>query len=516
MNIKQAKNEIKDAVEAYLAKDEYGEYIIPIESQRPLLLIGAPGIGKTAIMKQVASECGIGLVSYTITHHTRQSAIGLPYISQKEFGGKEYAVTEYTMSEIVASVYNQMEETGLKEGILFIDEINCASETLAPAMLQFLQYKTFGSHKVPDGWIIVSAGNPPEYNKSVREFDIVTLDRVKKIDVEEDYDVWKEYAVKQNVHSAIISYLDVRKENFYTVRNTAEGKMFTTARGWEDLSRIMTVYEKLKKPVTFDVIYQYLQNKKIAKDFAGYFELYNIYKKDYSITGILAGEIEDAYVDRLRLASFDEKLSVISLILSALNDDFKKADFLDMFVTELHTVLKDIKASLLSKFAEDKRPEDMIMPIIEMRKNAFEKKKKTGLMKRDEERFELKIQERLEEMLIALKGEGISKCSDAFEYLKELFASDVEKRSTFMDDTGYKLDNAFSFLEYVFGESQEMVVFVTELNSGYYSIKFIDENGCVKFYQHNKNLLFKERQRNIISDIDEINAMMDSLKQRKQ
>ena len=129
MNIKQAKNEIKDAVEAYLAKDEYGEYIIPIESQRPLLLIGAPGIGKTAIMKQVASECGIGLVSYTITHHTRQSAIGLPYISQKEFGGKEYAVTEYTMSEIVASVYNQMEETGLKEGILFIDEINCASET---------------------------------------------------------------------------------------------------------------------------------------------------------------------------------------------------------------------------------------------------------------------------------------------------------------------------------------------------------------------------------------------------
>ena len=182
-----------------------------------------------------------------------------------------------------------------------------------------------------------------------------------------------------------------------------------------------------------------------------------------------------------------------------------------MFVTELHTVLKDIKASLLSKFAEDKRPEDMITPIIEMRKNAFEKKKKTGLMKRDEERFELKIQERLEEMLISLKGQGISKCSDAFEYLKELFASDVEKRSTFMDDTGYKLDNAFSFLEYVFGESQEMVVFVTELNSGYYSIKFIDENGCVKFYQYNKELLYKQRQKNILNDIDEIGDMLSSM-----
>lgn len=49
------------------------------ESARdPILLLGAPGIGKTQIMEQIAKECGIGLVSYTITHHTRQSAIGLP------------------------------------------------------------------------------------------------------------------------------------------------------------------------------------------------------------------------------------------------------------------------------------------------------------------------------------------------------------------------------------------------------------------------------------------------------
>ena len=80
------------------------------------------------------------------------------------------------MSEIVASIYDRMEETGLNEGILFIDEINCVSETLAPAMLQFLQNKTFGNHRIPEGWVIVTAGNPPEYNKSVREFDVVTLD----------------------------------------------------------------------------------------------------------------------------------------------------------------------------------------------------------------------------------------------------------------------------------------------------------------------------------------------------
>ena len=255
MDIKKAKQEIKNTIRAYLKKDSYGNYKIPIVKQRPILLIGASGIGKTAIMEQIARECNIAIVSYTITHHTRQSAIGLPFIKQKIYGGKQYSVTEYTMSEIIASVYEKMEQTTLTEGILFIDEINCVSETLAPAMLQFLQNKTFGTHAIPKGWIIVAAGNPPEYNKSVREFDIVTLDRVKKIEVKQNFEVWKEYAYKESIHGAILSYLEIKKDNFYTVETTVDGKYFVTARGWEDLSRIMEVYEELNMTIDEDVIY---------------------------------------------------------------------------------------------------------------------------------------------------------------------------------------------------------------------------------------------------------------------
>ena len=105
----------------------------------------------------IARETGVGLVAYTITHHTRQSAIGLPFIEKRVYGGQEYTVTEYTMSEIIGSVYSLMENTGIREGILFLDEINCVSETLAPMMLQFLQCKTFGNQKLPEGWLIVAA-----------------------------------------------------------------------------------------------------------------------------------------------------------------------------------------------------------------------------------------------------------------------------------------------------------------------------------------------------------------------
>ena len=114
MNIKQVKKELIRTIQAYLLKNEDGEYRMDFVRQRPVLLIGPPGIGKTAVMEQVAKACGIGLVAYTITHHTRQSAIGLPFIREKEYGGTRYSVTEYTMSEIVAAVYEKMEQTGLK------------------------------------------------------------------------------------------------------------------------------------------------------------------------------------------------------------------------------------------------------------------------------------------------------------------------------------------------------------------------------------------------------------------
>lgn len=132
MDIQRAKEEIKRSVQAYLATDDIGRPLIPPIRQRPILLMGPPGVGKTQIMEQIAQECDIALVAYTITHHTRQSAVGLPFIRERDFGGKTRSVTEYTMSEIIASVYAAMERTGKKNGILFIDEINCVSETLAP------------------------------------------------------------------------------------------------------------------------------------------------------------------------------------------------------------------------------------------------------------------------------------------------------------------------------------------------------------------------------------------------
>lgn len=490
MNIKRAKQEIMDSVEAYLKKDEAGEYLIPEVRQRPVLLMGPPGIGKTQIMEQIAREMGIALVAYTITHHTRQSAIGLPFIREKEYGGKTYSVTEYTMSEIIASVYEKMEQTSLSEGILFIDEINCVSETLAPAMLQFLQCKTFGNQKVPKGWIIVAAGNPPEYNKSVREFDVVTLDRMKKIDVEADYTVWKEYAYRVGIHPAIMSYLDMKRENFYRVETSVDGKMFVTARGWEDLSQMLVVYEMMGKKMDREVVHQYLQHWKIAKDFAVYLELYEKYKKDYGLEKILEGIYDPSVIEKLKYAAFDERLSVVGMLLGKLGEFFRDCYREDCFVSMLYEKVREYKESgNLKRICHEASEE-------------YEKLRKAQKLTKEQDRIYRRLADTLERYRYTVTRDHLGK-EEEFQAIKEAFFADAKGREEIFFRTAGALDAAFDFMEEAFGDSQEMASFVAELNTNFYSIQYLKDNDCDKYYRYNKRLLFDEQRKNILEQMDE-------------
>lgn len=449
MNIKEAKQEIVNTVKAYLCKNAEGEYRIPAIRQRPVLLMGPPGIGKTQIMEQIAEECGIGLVSYTITHHTRQSAVGLPMIKTEEFDGKEYSVTEYTMSEIIAGVYKAVKEQGHSEGILFIDEINCVSETLIPTMLQFLQCKTFGNQKVPEGWIIVAAGNPPEFNRSVREFDMVTYDRLRVINIDADLEVWREYAREREIHNAILSYLDIRPQNFYRVEADVDGLKFITARGWEDMSSLMYVYEELVISINAGVVGEFLHNEDVAEDFGAYYDLYNKYRDDYGINNILMGNAAPDIYRRMIEADYDERLTVVNLLLDTLNKHFKYSTALKADTDNWYKSIKDkIKAG-----------EDAAAI--------------------DKEKAEFAAQaERLE----SVEEQTLAKLENAFDFLEG------SKQEISREDIG-KLD-------------QEMLIFVTGLTTGKESSSFLLVNPCDRYKSYSAMYLKGGRRNQLLKEME--------------
>ena len=110
----------------------------------------------------------------------------------------------------------------------------------------------------------------------------------------------------------------------------------------------------------------------------------------------------------------------------------------------------------------------------------------------------------LEDMIALLKKEMPADGTEAFKILKEEFDKRTKKLKKQADDSGKQLSNVFAFCEEVFDEGQEMLILVTELTISYYSAHFISRYGCKEYFNHNKELLFYERQKEIIQELEKM------------
>lgn len=534
MNIGQAKQDIKDTVRLYLKKDAFGEYRIPVVRQRPIFLVGAPGIGKTAIMEQIAQELHIALVSYSMTHHTRQSALGLPVICHREYEGKEYDVSEYTMSEIIASVYEVMRESGLKEGILFLDEINCVSETLAPSMLQFLQYKVFGGHRVPEGWVIVTAGNPKEYNRGAREFDVVTLDRLKVLNVEADYEAWKNYAEKEGLHRAVLNYLELKKQDFYLMEMTAKGRAYVTARGWEDLSQMLFLYEEESLAVTEELVGQYLSHERVVREFMAYYDLYCKYKKDYHISEILQGSASEDMRRKAENAPFDERISLLGMLTDKtdgmLKDCMEKTDYLE----NLLQVLKHVKTQMgipAEKQGQAAVPDDQdgqqgqnaasdghaasgcdgisaaeaFSIQIAARERLLASLSAANALSAEDKRMHQRVLAFLREQKRSLLLEGEQPVAgEQFAAIRRAFEQEAACAKQETAQAKQCLHHLFSFVEQVFADGNELLLLVTHMTVTDCCAGFVARFGCEDYERHSKELMLSERREALLREMEEL------------
>ena len=161
-----------------------------------------------------------------------------------------------------------------------------------------------------------------------------------------NFDVWKEYAYQVGIHPAVLSYLELRKENFYRMETTVDGKAFVTARGWEDLSRLIQVMKSLVKRWIvrlcistsstgrqrriLQIIWSFTESIRRSMDWSG--SLQDIMKKDT--------------LERLKFASFDERLSVVNLLVGKMAELFKEEYEMEKFVEGLFAQLCAYKEEL--------------------------------------------------------------------------------------------------------------------------------------------------------------------------
>ena len=362
-------------------------------------------------------------------------------------------------------------------------------------MLQFLQYKVFGKHSVPKGWIIVTAGNPPEFNKAVREFDVVTLDRLKVISVDADYPAWKAYAATREVHGAITGFLDTNRDSFYKVETTAYGKKYVTARGWEDLSDIIKLYEEDGKSVNDNLISQYITDEKIIKDFSAYYDLYNKYKKQYDVEEIFAGKVKESTKEAAQAAPTDERLALTGLLADTLRAEVSKI----LTKQRILTRIRPHMASLADMSSKDEAAEKLDELAGSIRAT-LSRKSRAGSLSATEKTINKKTIKLCTDMKESI-SEGRSVKEIYNEKISEL-RSDVEKEQK-------RIDNLFSGMDSIFGsDSNEMLVLVTELTLSEDISEFLSGFGSASYEKYSSILTVADRadtlRREIKKTLDEL------------
>lgn len=337
--IKEAKEAIKKGIRGYLLKDENGKYLMKEANRLPFYLEGEPGIGKTEIVRQVADELKIGYVSFSLVHHTRNSLLGLPVIENLESGGK---YTRYTMSEIIAKVLEQTEQ-GSKEGILLLDEFPSMSDTIVPTMLSFLQTKNIGTYTLPEGWVIVLCGNPPVYNKTAKTFDAAIMDRIRKLEVTFQAEVFLEYGKSVGMHEAVIEYLTFCTKHIYRYIQE-KGKMeLVTCRGWENVSHMLKMYEILSQEIDKEAVKQYLKSEEIAEAFYQFYVKYNTGINRNFAENIFNGIKIEKYVKQCTPMQYCKKYNLVEYMIGLLKSQYTSLVEEETLILEVKEMLKEIE-----------------------------------------------------------------------------------------------------------------------------------------------------------------------------
>jgi hypothetical protein len=266
------------------------------------------------------------------------------------------------------------------------------------------------------------------------------------------------------------------------------------------------LYEKKGIPVKGALISQYIQNVKIAKDFSIYYDLYNKYKSDYQVDKILAGDVSENILERASAAKFDERLSLLGLLLDAVNTDIRSVIAHEDIAAELLTIIKGIRDSL----SENRQTCLSILDEnIDRLEGEFEYQSRAGILSKETRTVKRTVITILQDMRRKLEEANIADNEKAFTQLKKDYNQIVAALRQEAAAAGKKLSHLFHFAESAFQAGHELLILVTELTVNYYSAKFIGKYGCEEYFRYNKELLFYERQQDIMMELEGLNLELE-------
>ena len=183
---------------------------------------GAPGIGKSSAVKQVAEEQNLELIDLRISQLAPTDIRGLPYTKD---GKAHFAPPSFLPTK--------------GDGILFLDELNMASPSVMGIAQQLILDRQVGDYKVPDGWFIIAAGNRTEDRAAISQMPAPVANRFIHFNIDCTLDSWKEYAIAQGIDEKILAFLNFRPQLLYNFEKNQPA--WPSPRSWEFADTLLSV-----------------------------------------------------------------------------------------------------------------------------------------------------------------------------------------------------------------------------------------------------------------------------------
>ncbi len=275
--------------------------------------------------------------------------------------------------------------------------------------------------------------------------------------------------------------------------NTPAGKCFVTARGWEDLSRIMLLFEKNNLSIDISLVEQYLQNPEISANFADYYNTYLSLGEIFKPEEILNGNASANLKEKVKNVSVSEKLGFLNLLTNRLFYICEQPNLKYKLLKEASTILRD-KNVLISNIETAISLTDEIL-------FSFTKKENNDSIYHYESKKSKAEKHLLYQMFLKIKSLLCNSDSDTKTIVSTYLKTETEHLTNLISETQAYLSNATDFICEVFGDSPEKQIFVSDMTLNKYSAEFLISFGCERFEKISQN---KYSDKIILNEIENL------------
>lgn len=285
-----------------------------IDAKIPTFLWGAPGIGKSSIIKQIARESGIECIDLRLSLMDPTDLKGIPFY-EKDSHSALWAPPSFLPRE--------------GRGILFLDELNSAAPAVQASAYQLILDRKVGEYTLPEGWAIVAAGNREGDRGVVYRLPSPLANRFVHIEMEVNAKDWRDWALSRGIDARVIAYIGFKNNALFGFDPLKSTRSFATPRSWEAVHTILN--SSLSKPLWLETIGGAV-GEDAAVDFLGFIQVMD---KLPDIDKILRGEenevsddlstlyaLASALVSRILMSPSDEAVSNLLRYSLKLKNEF--------------------------------------------------------------------------------------------------------------------------------------------------------------------------------------------------